>query len=317
VALAWLGEDWWVTALALYAPRIAFAAPLPVLLLLMLVLRIWRSLWTLGAAALIVLFPLMGFVLPSIAGVKEGAPLLKVLSFNVNAGYGGTQRVIDEIAKFSPDVVLLQEVLFPEPFVETMKARYPHVESSTQFVVASRFPILSTFDPGRLAYGDGERSARFLQHRIDTPLGPIAFYNVHPISPRGVLRLNRLRGGLRMLRSGELLAGDPEGDVNYNAGLRSLQAEAIATRAARERDAVVIAGDTNLPGLSRALRRFSAYDDGFAEIGWGFGYTYPARHAWLRLDRIFASPALRFASFEVGCEGASDHLCVVAQLQKR
>jgi endonuclease/exonuclease/phosphatase family metal-dependent hydrolase len=37
----------------------------------------------------------------------------------------------------------------------------------------------------------------------------------------------------------------------------------------------------------------------------------------MRIDRILASPGLRFTNFDVGCRGASDHLCVVADLSRR
>jgi hypothetical protein len=37
----------------------------------------------------------------------------------------------------------------------------------------------------------------------------------------------------------------------------------------------------------------------------------------MRLDRIFASPSLRFVDFQVGTHTwASDHHCVVADLQR-
>lgn len=317
VALAFVGERWWITTLALYVPRLGFALPLPFIVLLLLAFRLRRYLWTQLAALLVVLFPLMGFTLPSFASKREGEPTLRVLSFNVNTGYSGPEAVAQKIDAYSPDVVVMQEALIPQPFVELMKARYPHVENAGQFVLASRYPVLSTHYVGHLPYYGRTRSPRFVQHRLQTPLGPVALYNVHPISPRGVLKVNRLRGAFHLLRTGQLLAGDPEFDVKHNTGLRTLQVETIAKLAAAERDPVLIAGDTNLPGLSRVLKNFSAYEDGFSAAGRGFGYTFPSNRAWLRLDRMFASSALRFTSFQVGCEGVSDHLCVVAELQRK
>lgn len=316
-ALAFVGEHWWITTLALYLPRVAFALPLPFLVVLLLVFRQRRYLWTQLGAALIVLFPLMGLTLPSLASKRDGEPVLRILSFNVNTGYSGPDAVAQKIDEHAPDVVVLQEALSPQPFIELMKSRYPHVENAGQFVLGSRYPVLSTRHPGYLPYYGRTRSPRFIQHRLDTPLGPIALYNVHPISPRGVLQVNRLRGVFHLLRTGQLLAGDPEFDVKYNAGLRALQIETVAKLAAGEPDPVVIAGDTNLPGLSRVLGKLSAYEDGFSQAGSGFGYTFPSNRAWLRIDRVFASEALRFVSFQVGCEGVSDHLCVVAELQRR
>jgi endonuclease/exonuclease/phosphatase family metal-dependent hydrolase len=37
----------------------------------------------------------------------------------------------------------------------------------------------------------------------------------------------------------------------------------------------------------------------------------------MRIDRILTSHDLVFTRFAVGCEGASDHLCVVADVARR
>jgi len=80
---------------------------------------------------------------------------------------------------------------------------------------------------------------------------------------------------------------------------------------------IILAGDTNLPNLSPLLPRYLAdYRDGFERAGWGFGYTYPARLPWMRIDRIFASKELRFVSFKTGCDGDSDHRCVFASIER-
>jgi len=84
---------------------------------------------------------------------------------------------------------------------------------------------------------------------------------------------------------------------------------------------LLIAGDLNMPSLSPTSHRiFSDYQDGFEQAGWGFGHTFPNRSGlrmWLRLDRILASRELAFVDFELGCMRASDHYCVVAELQRR
>ena len=86
-----------------------------------------------------------------------------------------------------------------------------------------------------------------------------------------------------------------------------------------EKGPVIIAGDTNLPGLSFVFHRsLSGFQDGFTRAGWGFGYTFPTNHVpWMRIDRVLASDELRFVRFEVGKSLVSDHHCVVADLQRR
>ena len=84
-------------------------------------------------------------------------------------------------------------------------------------------------------------------------------------------------------------------------------------------DPVLIAGDTNLPGSSWAFGHcFGGFQDGFATVGNGFGYTFPStpRHEpWMRIDRVLADYHFRFLSFDVGPGLLSDHRPVIADLE--
>jgi endonuclease/exonuclease/phosphatase (EEP) superfamily protein YafD len=318
IGLGWIGERWWVTSAGLYVPRILFAAPLPFIVLLLCVFGLRRLLWTQLAAAFILVVPLLGFVVPLPSGSNADAPGLRVLSFNANFGYAGQQAIADTILAQSADVVLLQECPNCADLAGMLQKRYPVVQRSTQFMIASRYPVSATTEPARLPFNGQMRSPRYIRYVLDTPLGRIAFYSVHPISPRGVFQLQRFRFAFHQLRTGQMFAGDPESDMTDNAGLRGLQIAAVARDAAREQLPVIIAGDTNLPGLSLVFREhLSRYQDGFRAASWGFGYTFPDRFPFLRLDRILAGDSLRFTSFRTGCKGISDHLCVVADIQAR
>jgi endonuclease/exonuclease/phosphatase (EEP) superfamily protein YafD len=315
------GESWWMARLTLYFPRMVFALPLPILVAALLVLRARRWLATQVAALLLVLFPLMGLVLPWPHRPDRAAPSLRVLSYNVNSGFWGWDKIMGQIDAYHPDVVMLQEVVGDGgPGKAMLEQRYPHVLSSTQFLIASRYPISDSRDLERVVGLDGRpRSPRAMAHVIETPLGPIAFYNIHPISPRSGLWALR-RGGLRRgLVTGSLLRGETARLLQSDGHLRDTQIETVARHASTQKIPVVIGGDTNLPDLSPALRFLAPFRDGFRDAGAGFGYTYPVgRLTWMRLDRLFTSRDLRFVSFEVGRHvWASDHLCVVADLQKR
>ena len=184
--------------------------------------------------------------------------------------------------------------------------------------MATRFPITSSFDPDKVPFYGRLRSPRWLEQVMETPLGPIAFYNVHPLSPREGFLALRGHGLKREILSGRLFSGANKDISRANSGLRALQVADFAAAASEEKLPVVIAGDTNLPGMSFVLNHsLSAYQDGFAKAGWGFGYTFPTTHSpWMRIDRIFAGEQLRFAHFEVGRSLVSDHDCVVADLQR-
>lgn len=318
LALYAIGESWWVTTALLYIPRVSLLVPLLPLGLALLVAGERKLLWTQLAALVLCVFPLMGFVLPGANSRNPEAASMRLLSLNANQGFFGVSGIITQLTSYKPDIVLIQEGQFGGgQIAEELRARYPHVHASTQFTVASRFPILEAKEPPRLPFYGRERSPRYMRYLIQTPLGLIAFYSLHPISPRGALHVHRFRDVLHQLRTGAFLEGDPEADLGGNTALRALQIASAAELAEHERTSVILAGDTNLPGLSNILRtNLGRYEDGFRAGAWGFGYTFPAKHPFLRLDRIMAGPGFQFTSFEVGCHGVSDHLCVVADIQR-
>lgn len=315
--LASVGERYWLTAAGLYLPRLVFAAPLPVLVGITYWSGLRPLLWA-QAVALVLLVPLLGFVLPW-PRFGTTAPTIRILSFNVDSARAGAANVVAAIIRERPDVVLLQEVAFEDvDLSHELRAEFPYVLHATQFTVASRFPITAAREVEAVDYFGHKRPARAMRYLIETRLGPIALYSVHPISPRGGFHVYRFHGALEQLGKGELFSKDQEANVLGNAAFRRLQLAAVVLEAKGEDVPVVIAGDTNLPGLSPALRNlFFAYQDGFVAASWGLGYTFPTKWPFMRLDRIFASSKLRFVRFEIGCAGASDHLCVWADLTAR
>ncbi len=320
IALRYVGERWWVTGVGLYLPRIGFALPLPLLAFALVVARRSVYLWTQAAAAFVLVFVLLGLTFPPLGSADPSAPAVRVLSYNVDSDQGGTEGVVAEIDRFAPDVVLLQEVGASPSLEAALRARYASVMAHDQFMMASRYSVRSTFEPDKLPFHDRLRSARYLEQTLDTPLGPVAVYDVHPLSPRDSFRTLRGHGLKREILSGRLFTGANAGPFVNNAELRAAQVEAFSERAASEAVPVVLGGDTNLPDLSWVLHRhLSGFQDGFSAAGSGFGYTFPTNRPWMRMriDRILASRELRFTRFDVGASRASDHFCVVAELQRR
>jgi endonuclease/exonuclease/phosphatase (EEP) superfamily protein YafD len=315
---AYVGERWWATGVLLYLPRAAWGAPLPFLLALLVAFRRFRLVGLQLVSACIVLFPLMGFVLPGFHDAANVTPKIRVLTYNVDSANAGPATVLTEVDRHTPDLVFLQEASGSlDELVRLLKARYPVVTASTQFVVASRFPLVSTFEPEHIPFEGKERSPRWLSYVIDTPLGKVAFYNLHPISPREGFVALRGHGARYEILSGRLFLATRAAELRSINGLRELQVADASAHAHRETSPVVLVGDTNLTGLSPVLRRYLGdYQDGFASASWGLGYTFPVgKHwPWMRLDRIFASDGLAFVHFEVGTSRSSDHKCVVADL---
>jgi len=319
--LRYVGEAWWVSNVGLYLPPLGFALPLPFLAASLYVLRMRRLLWTQSASLVVLLFALMGFVPRWPASAARGSGTLRVLSFNVNSGFGGAEALVDEIDGYAPDIVLLQETGGNEALGRLLRAHYPTVDATDQFILATRFPLSSTLTPDKLPFNGRLRTPRFLRHVLETSLGPIVVYNAHPLSPRVALYGVRGRQGLgHEILSGALFRGDGSALLQDNSGLRSLQVQTLSEAAAKETDPVILAGDTNLPSLSPILHRYlSPFVDGFTQTGWGFGYTFPTNKwlPWMRIDRILANNSLRFVRFEVGHTKTSDHFCVVADLRLR
>jgi endonuclease/exonuclease/phosphatase family metal-dependent hydrolase len=312
VAFRYVGERYWLTSVGLYLPRIGFALPLPLIALGLLLHGRRRLLWT-QAAALGLVLVLMGLSVPLSSAPPEGARSFRVMSFNITSCDFGTESVARAIAERSPDLLLLQEATWQYRLKSILEKEYSVVHEEGEFMMASRFPLREVTVPEPLRFYGKEFSLRFVRYVIETPLGPTAVYNVHPISPRGAFRALG-RAGAR----GRPFSGAAAPYVEGNAELRQRQLDAVAQSARAEKLPVIIAGDTNSPALSPALAEaFGAYRDGFREVGLGFGHTFPAWVPWLRLDRIFSSHDIGFSKFEVGCKGASDHLCVTADLYRR
>ncbi|HEX3697889.1 MAG TPA: endonuclease/exonuclease/phosphatase family protein [Polyangia bacterium] len=311
-----VGERWWATTVALYLPRLGFALPGPVLALALVIGGYYRWLATQLVAALIVVFPLMGLHLGRGVAPPPGSQVLRVVSFNVDEGRFGLANVIRAVRSVNPDLILLQEGGRADE--DTLRAGFSDYlfRKDGQFAVASRYPIVDVLLPAAVTQNNEIHSLRFVRYRLQTGAGLVDVFNMHPLSPRAAL--DELHGeGLRQeILSGRILTPS-SAPVPINANLRTRQVQGVADEARRSTYPVIIAGDTNLPEQSWAFAQWlGTYQDGFAQRGAGFGYTFPAiKRPWMRIDRILAGPDLRFLTCAVLTERASDHLAVTADLQ--
>jgi endonuclease/exonuclease/phosphatase (EEP) superfamily protein YafD len=313
------GERWWLATVALYLPRIGFAFPLPFVVAALLWARSYRLLPTQLACAVIVLYPLMGLRVGGPRAPTPGAWRFRVFTGNIGNGAGDIARVVARARSADPDVIVLEEVDDRPGEVERLRAGFAGYAfwSSGQFAVASRFPIEDAELPPPGALGDRLVPRNYARLRLITPGGPIRLYAVHPISPHGAF--DELRGD----RPSDQLLTAPIFDhraraiVEENTARRLSQVRAVADDARQSPEPVLIAGDTNLPGLSWALATLLGdYHDAFAEAGRGFGYTYPARHRrWLRIDRVLAGPRLRFLSAVSEPPRLLDHLPLTVEVE--
>ncbi len=314
-----IGERWWVTTIALYLPRIGWALPLPLLVLALLLTRSWWYLLTQLAAAAVVVFVLMGLHLSGPRAATAGAFHLRVFTLNIGLGENGIDGVLARVRSTNADVIVLEAVAPGN--VAALRAGLSDysVRFVDQFAVASRFPFGEVFAPRPFTV-DGEwHTPHYARFQLRTPAGPLRLFATHPISPHDAF--SRMRGeGLRYeALSGRLLETAQGYSTVANTAERVAQIQLEAEDAARSPDPVLIAGDTNLPGLSRTLAQcLGDYQDAFAEAGRGFGYTYPAqRSVWMRIDRILADQHFTVLAASVVSPRAYDHLGVMADLEMR
>lgn len=327
LAFRLIGERWWLTAAALYLPRLGFAVPLPFVALMVLFTRRGRRwlLATQAVAVVLLLFPLMGLVvglhLPGHSRAHAGAFRLRVMSYNVDETEYGTEGILRQVRAARPDVLLLQEI-FPRSAngIKALQAGLTdyNFRADSQFIVASRFPLADVYLPPEIPHRGKMRSPRWLRYRLATPGGPIDVFNLHPISPRKSLDELRGHGLERQILTGAILSSAAADDIIANASLRVAQVSTMAAEASGDAGPVIIAGDTNLPGLSWAFGHWlGGFQDAFVEAGAGFGYTFPAapRHPWMRIDRVLANGRFRVVDCFVSRIHASEHLAVIADLE--
>ncbi len=316
VALRWGGERWWVTTIALYVPRVAFALPLPLLVILLVAARAWRWLAVPALAALVLLFPLMGLHLRGGRAPTRGAARLTVLQLNMGFGHGGIEPVLALVRDTRPDVVALEAVGGNFWSLQAGLPGYVFFRDG-ELALGSRLPLDEFTPDPTLAGGGAGHPAMYIRARATTPAGPVRVYAVHPTSPHPSFDKIRESGHPAELFTSELFEQEARRAMAETTVLRLAQLGAVADDARRSSDPVLIVGDTNLPELSWAFAGlFSAYHDAFAETGRGFGYTYPAdRGPWMRIDRILAGDGLRVLAASAPPRRIYKHLPLMAEIE--
>lgn len=327
--IAWLllrlvGESWWVTIVGLYAPPVGFLFPAPLVIAVAWAWAPRRILLLQAFSLLFAIFALMGLHLGSVGTESvSDASAIRLVSYNIDVGSRGVPNIVAQVQKLNPNLVLLQEA--EGDLAAELTAAFPgwHTDFRGQFFVASRFPLTSVYEPPPLHYQAGEGGAaqagdggaHFVRYTIATPLGLVDVFTVHTTSPREGLEDMRGQGFLHELRAGHFLFGQGVDRLVFNTYRRGRQVQGLAAAARASARPVIIAGDTNLPGLSRIFRKnLGDFDDAFAAAGRGFGYTYPSRLPSMRIDRILTNGKLRAVDFRIGDTRASDHFCVGATI---
>jgi endonuclease/exonuclease/phosphatase (EEP) superfamily protein YafD len=310
-------EHSWLGAFNLYLPQILWAAPAAVLLVTAPRAR-RRWLWLPLLYLVWVLGPIMGLCWSRQTPPGPAAgPGIRILTCNAKYGYRDSDELINDIVRYRPQVVLLQDADgllagHPGKFFKTWQVRSFH-----QYVIASRLPLSA----GEVLWVDsqGDRQA-FLRCRLTLGARIITLYDVHFQSPREALN------AFRTPQDGRWQLADAIQELEQNAAVRLDQARAMRAFIRAEPGPVILTGDFNSTEASRvcATLRDAGLQDAFSAGGRGYGYTYghfllqyriPWLHlSWMRIDHIMASAPIHSWRCWVGNGKASDHRPVIADL---
>jgi Uncharacterized protein conserved in bacteria len=221
---------------------------------------------------------------------------LKIMSYNMH-GIPEVDGILTVIRRELPDILLIQECspalaaasfhglddLYPKLYVDVDKKGFGQA-------IFSRYPLKQIgveFDTGR--------TQKVL---IESPAGPIAVWNTHPIPPFLI---------------------PPE---QYDA-----QISALAAEISKATGPLIVGGDFNATDQAEAYRKIHRYlGEAYRESGKGFGFTYPAPPytfmdmpfqtgpLW-RIDHIFHSPDFTATSAHtLTTSGGSDHFPIVVEV---
>jgi endonuclease/exonuclease/phosphatase (EEP) superfamily protein YafD len=303
IAANWPGADVWPLHLFFFGPRWVLSIPL----LLLVGLSIWQRLWWPAAAlglSSIAFCGIWGFNVPwrnlfFVPAVDTSQPTLHVLTCNVQRGDLKIPDLAQLVREERPDVVLLQECNLADPRTVLGEEGW-HIESSNEFCLASRHPIL---DFQELHRPDKNYRIIAVRGRLSWMGAEIPIVGVHLMTPR--------RGLEPIIESG------PGGMARFRdiARVQRFESQLLSQWIQDFPPSIILAGDFNLTAEHPLYNRdWSAYNDAFACTGWGLGQTMFTRNIGLRIDHVLCGASWQPRSCRVGPDVGSAHRPLIAEL---
>jgi vancomycin resistance protein VanJ len=303
LALIWqVGERWWPATLLIFMPRWLLLPPILVLFLAAGQAQ-RRRLWVIqGAIALVIVGPLMALALPAerLRAHRPGGFRLRIMTLNRGTDGIDARRLIRLIEREHIQLICFQEGTSDPILREYWKRGW----TRTNFI-ASRLPLVAR--QKSLPSGDGDCPSPTWRTRLES---------VHVRAESGAefalasVHLDTARHGLEMLR-----AGDIAGLKRHAAWRGEELKRVVATLTEGRALPLLVGGDFNLPSDSPMFAPVrNRFRVGFDEAGWGYGYTYPSKLPWVRIDHILASPEWSILRCWVGPDLGSDHLPLIVEV---
>jgi endonuclease/exonuclease/phosphatase (EEP) superfamily protein YafD len=291
----YIAERFWLSMFLTYCPQLLFLLPSVVLV----------GFCTRGAARpqLLLNVAALLFGLWGVAGMvlhpfheKAGPGAIRVMTYNVEGGKVGYDKVAATVLRQHPDVLCLMEAGNMHGTLQAMLPEYGFCQEGG-IAIASRLPVLASrwfpLPPGQHALAvdvnhDGERIEVVAVHLVPTNIDHDAFHGPGAIA-HSMARTSRAH----RTQIGALL----EGTLPVPGKL-------------------VLCGDFNAPpyGWEYSLLR-DHFADAFADTGSGFGYTVPAVAPFIRIDFVFCNGRMKPLQTWVPSDISSDHRAVVCDMQ--
>jgi endonuclease/exonuclease/phosphatase (EEP) superfamily protein YafD len=312
VAFEFAPAQVWLAELARYVPYPAYLLPAGGALALSLCLT-WR--WRIAALAVLglVLVPIMGLQL---GGGEAGTGRVRLLTYNIKAyraaeRKGGVAAIAWEVALHDADIIVMQDAGYLARLLEARSKEAlamfgeRQIETSGQYIIASRFPMRNCTD-GNISF-PGERH-HYFRCVVNAKGVEFDLSTAHLHSPRE---------GLNATRHERLGGVD---DWQENVAARMMQSRSLAADVAASVRPVILAGDLNAPEHSPVVRQLLATGlrDAFSVAGTGYGHTHGhslrPHISFNRIDHILVSAKIGVADCFVGGKDASEHRPVIADL---
>jgi len=207
-----------------------------------------RSLFTLCAAAVIIVAPVMGLCNPLAVSIRARGDNRQCAKTARDHLATSTAPALDPdalaalIKSANPDVVALQEwtskfdSIFPSP------AGW-YALRDDELCVVSRYPIRRLRDVGVENWNKKETAGAAVCYEVAMPQGPVPLINLHLASPHRAFEA--------------ALQRSPEGPqkIAQNSVMRLKQSQAIGRFAKAQGPAILVAGDFNTPQESDLFAR--------------------------------------------------------------
>lgn len=303
-AIAQLGDDRnWIVAMAGTGVAGIVWPPALVAAVLLSIRRRWADLGVV-ACLLGVLLVLSGQLRwPHVRVSAKGAPTIRVMTFNVEHGWHGVEKIAETVRSQNVDAFCMQELGTGEDAstIDELRRLLPDYSlfSDGSRTSGTRLPVLRQRSILLTNEGWGwtmiEQVVRFDGHAVRV-------LNVHaPSYQPGPTRRRPFPQWLT--RWGELSV---EQHRLIDIELGHIASDATPT---------VLCGDFNMPATGSRYRKLASLaTDVFAAVGSGTGWTMPSGLPMRRIDYVWAFPGLEPLEAHVVDRRASDHAAVIASL---